>query len=119
MAAGFTFTSTTVKTSMGLAGFLTAGEAAAELRVPVHCYTAALPGAQPAAAPMGASQKGQCGSCACFVLSTATLTLSEAPQRLLIRKHHPPALSPGGHSHLYTHVLLPIAAHAPAPRFGS
>lgn len=39
MAAGFAFTSTTIKTSMGLAGFLTVGEAAAELRVPVHCYT--------------------------------------------------------------------------------
>lgn len=35
MAAGFTFTSTALKTSMGLAGLLTVGEAAAEGRVPV------------------------------------------------------------------------------------
>lgn len=75
MAAGFTFTSTAIKIPMGSASVFTVGEAAAELRVPVHCYTAASPGAQPAAAPMGASQKGQCGSRARFRLSTPILTL--------------------------------------------
>jgi len=45
MAAGFTFTSTTIKPSMVLAGFLTVGEAAAELRIPFHYYMVALPGA--------------------------------------------------------------------------
>lgn len=75
MAAGLPFTSTTIKKSMGLAGVLTVGEVAAELRVPVRCYKVA----SPAAAPMGANQKGQCGSCACFVLPTSALTLREAP----------------------------------------
>lgn len=75
MDDGFPFTSTAIKISMGLAGFLTVGQAAAELRVPVHCYKVA----SPSAAPIGANQKGQCGSCACFVLSTAALTLQEAP----------------------------------------
>lgn len=117
MAAGFTFKST-IKTSMGLASFLTVGEAAAELKVLAHCYTAASPGVQLAAAAMGASQKAQCGSHAHFRLSIPTLTLREAPQRLLIRRHHPPALSLGGHSHLYTHDLLLIATHAPVPSFG-
>lgn len=55
MAAGFTFTSTTIKISTGLAGFSAAEKAAAELKVLVHCYMAASPVTQPAAAPMSAS----------------------------------------------------------------
>lgn len=63
MAAGFTFTSTTSKTSIGLTGFSPVQKAAAELKVSVHWYMAASPVTQPAAAPMGANQKGQCDSC--------------------------------------------------------
>lgn len=43
--------------------------------MPVHHYTVASRGAQLAAAPMGASEKGQRGSPARFSLSTPTLTL--------------------------------------------
>lgn len=52
-------------------------------------------------------------ACACFMLSACMLTWWEDIQNLQIRRHHPPALSGGGHPYTHASCWLPVMPQCP------